>query len=818
MKLASVIWVTIWMSCGLCLGGSSGNDLLFETVRQGDAASLRLLLLGGAAADEPDETGMTPLMRASLSGSELCMRLLLDHGADPNAQDGDGVTPLMYGVHDIQIVRLLLKEGADPNQISKLKNSALILAARYSGNQEVVRLLLSHGSKLDQENFTGVRALQAAAAGADLKMVSLLLSEGADVNHLPLVEKGGRGFWGHGSTALMWAASRGSVELARVLIAAGADVNAGAKRFAPPLTRAAMQGHAKVARVLLDHGARVQENSDGRNATAYPPLMWALADGGRERVELVKLLLDSGAKADRRFNPKNDGLMEVTQTPLGWAAQHGNTEIIEVLIEAGAKATDESLIPQKRWESEPRKTSSFGVDKASLAVSVDRAVGLLETSALESRKDFEKRGTNCNSCHQQMIPMMALGVVKNAGLRRDEGRCLQIEEMLVDDMKRGNRFNSQPAVTKGIAVAIGYTLNAFSLEKIPSSLLTDLRVHTLASAQFEDGSWDDMELRPPISGSVVANTALALRALRSYPIPGRRFEFDERVRNAAVWLRQTTPYSNEDQVFQLLGLRWAGEDLGTLSEVVQRLLAKQRANGGWAQLDGLESDAYATGQALYALQSAGGVSVDDESVQRGLQFLLATQTTKGSWHVRRRAYPFQRTYDGAFPHGRDTWISAAATSWAVMALSEGFRSLRGESAEPFSIPSGETIEVASLDVAKLLPAPANKHVEFERDIRPLFEESCLDCHGGSARVRGRLSMNTRMELLKGGRSNSPSVMPGASDSSPLILHALGLEEDEEMPPAAKREFYPAWTNEEVALVRAWIDQGAEWPVGLDLTD
>ena len=47
----------------------------------------------------------------------------------------------------------------------------------------------------------------------------------------------------------------------------------------------------------------------------------------------------------------------------------------------------------------------------------------------------------------------------------------------------------------------------------------------------------------------------------------------------------------------------------------------------------------------------------------------AVQLADGTWHVRRRAFPFQPTMNSGFPHGRDSWISAAATSWAVLALS-----------------------------------------------------------------------------------------------------------------------------------------------------
>ena len=55
-------------------------------------------------------------------------------------------------------------------------------------------------------------------------------------------------------------------------------------------------------------------------------------------------------------------------------------------------------------------------------------------------------------------------------------------------------------------------------------------------------------------------------------------------------------------------------------------------------------------------------------IERGARYLLSSQLEDGTWHVRRRAFPFQPTMHSGFPHGRDSWISATATSWAVMAL------------------------------------------------------------------------------------------------------------------------------------------------------
>jgi len=129
------------------------------------------------------------------------------------------------------------------------------------------------------------------------------------------------------------------------------------------------------------------------------------------------------------------------------------------------------------------------------------------------------------------------------------------------------------------------------------------------------------------------------------------------------------PENNEGRAYQILGLAWAGEPARKLQPLARALLAEQRDDGGWAQLPGTKSDAYATGQALYALRIGAGASVLQPEVERGLRYLLTTQLEDGTWHVRRRAFPFQPTMNSGFPHGRDSWISAAATSWAVLALS-----------------------------------------------------------------------------------------------------------------------------------------------------
>ncbi|MEW6306366.1 MAG: c-type cytochrome domain-containing protein [Verrucomicrobiota bacterium] len=110
-----------------------------------------------------------------------------------------------------------------------------------------------------------------------------------------------------------------------------------------------------------------------------------------------------------------------------------------------------------------------------------------------------------------------------------------------------------------------------------------------------------------------------------------------------------------------------------------------------------------------------------------------------------------------------------------------------------------------VDVSKL-PAAAGAQVDFARDIQPIFEVSCLRCHGPE-KPKSRFRLDNRESALKGGE-NGMAIVPGDSAKSPLIHFVAGLVEDMEMPPKGKGD---ALTPGQVGLLRAWIDQGAQWP-------
>lgn len=115
---------------------------------------------------------------------------------------------------------------------------------------------------------------------------------------------------------------------------------------------------------------------------------------------------------------------------------------------------------------------------------------------------------------------------------------------------------------------------------------------------------------------------------------------------------------------------------------------------------------------------------------------------------------------------------------------------------------------ADPDISKLPPAAKQAGVTFEKDIKPLFETSCLKCHGAE-KPKSKYRVDSREAAIKGGKSDEAAVIAGKSEKSPIIHFIADLVEDMEMPPKDKRDKYPALKPDQIGLIRAWIDQGAK---------
>jgi ankyrin repeat protein/mono/diheme cytochrome c family protein len=776
---------------------------LFEAIRANDHATVRKLVEGGADLRARDESGNTPLMVAAWQADIEVFKLLLDDNADVNASNSAGITPLMLAATFPEKVRLLVELQADVNARSAIGNTPLMLAARASGSAETLKLLLDHGAEVDPTNKFGATPLMAAVAAEDGQGIRVLLDRGADVNAQPNMDEGGF-IEGGGRTPLQWAAFRGNETLLRLLLARGANVN-DFTLIGGALTQAAWGNHVAIARILLEAGAEVDQRDVLAN---FSPLHWA-ASSDYSSPELVNLLLDHGADSNAEGGEPVDGFLGVAQTPLMLARRRGETPIVKSLLNAGARA-GASLA--SRSESIAGRPEVSSADPGMILAAIQLAVPTLQESADDSYKAFRRHASkqDCISCHQQQLPVAAFGRMKTRNLLMDREGAKRQVEYLLRDVALSRHNDSQPTFHPEPAIGNGYALFGLRLENQPVSAVTDILVHHLATIQSPDGRWCFNLPRPPIQSSDIGATALGIHALRYFGPPGRKRELTERVDRARTWLRQARPETNEEHVHQLLGLFWANEAPAILERQVLELIRQQRPDGGWGQLPGLPSDAYATGYSLFAILESGAVPADHPAVPKGIRHLLRTQQQDGTWHVRRRAFPFQPPMDSGFSHGADGWISGAATSWAVLALATALDELVASTLQTGAAALLKADARPDDAVHSLAASGASVPVDFKHDIQPLLERSCVVCHSGE-RPKGGFQIVSRSTLVQGGNRGDPVVVANHSERSPLIDVVSDRVQDLEMPPLGKRDRFPALSTDEIARLRAWIDQGAEWP-------
>lgn len=295
-----------------------------------------------------------------------------------------------------------------------------------------------------------------------------------------------------------------------------------------------------------------------------------------------------------------------------------------------------------------------------MARAVGRSLPLLQSSGVEFTR---RRG--CVTCHQQSHVAVVASMARSRGFAVDEKLAAQEQEHVAAF------FAAKPEILLGQGLdplLAAWTLWAWEAEGRAPDHLSDALVHYLVLLQAGDGSWKTPGYRPPADSSHFTFTALALRGLQTYAPPGRRGEIDRRIGRARTWLLHTAAAETEDKTWRLLGLHWAAAGAAPVREAAERLLSEQRADGGWAQLPALPSDAYATGEVLYALHAAGALPARHPAYQRGLAFLSQTQREDGSWFVPTRSFPVIPYFSCGFPHGRAQFISTSATCWATMAL------------------------------------------------------------------------------------------------------------------------------------------------------
>lgn len=277
---------------------------------------------------------------------------------------------------------------------------------------------------------------------------------------------------------------------------------------------------------------------------------------------------------------------------------------------------------------------------------VTRSVALLQKSAIGWK-------IPCISCHHDGPVMLAVESARVHGITVDEGAAQSHAGRIFTMLRNPAGLVNMPVDT----FAFGWGLVGAKAAGLQPGFLSGLLPQRLMEVQESDGRWRANDARPPHSYSDFTATALAIRAIGRGPAVDR----------ARKWLSSHEPASTEDATFRVLGLVWGGAN----NLQVGSLLKRQRDDGGWSQTEEMQSDAYATGQALYALRVA---RVKGKAIERGEAWLLRNQQADGSWHVATRLHSKAQLappyFESGFPHGKDQFISAVATAWAAMALME----------------------------------------------------------------------------------------------------------------------------------------------------
>jgi ankyrin repeat protein len=316
-----------------------GTTALHWAVERDDVDVVELLLTAGARVSARTREGVTPLQLAAINGSARVLGRLIRAGADPNApltSAGDTALMLTARTGMTDAVRLLIEARADVNATERWGGTTALMWAVAEGHAEAARLLLAAGADVDARSY-----YVAAANGRGFEGRTPSASRTEEK-----IEEFASGWL----TPLMFAARDGALELTRILVGAGADVDAVAGDGKTALALAIFNGSYDVASFLVDSKADVNK----ADAQRFTPLFWAVDRRNMETapnypwmvtadpMPLVRKLLDAGANPNALVNSTPRGRMRegspriVFATALMRAAFAGDLELVTLLLERGA--------------------------------------------------------------------------------------------------------------------------------------------------------------------------------------------------------------------------------------------------------------------------------------------------------------------------------------------------------------------------------------------------------------------------------------------------------------------------------------------------
>ncbi|KUI62492.1 Serine/threonine-protein phosphatase 6 regulatory ankyrin repeat subunit B [Cytospora mali] len=341
------------------LSGWKGPEALLLAAEKGYTNIVELLLNNNVNLNFVNSVNQTAMALAAANGYKAIVKLLLERKADSTIKDNHDRTALHHaawgGYEDV--VKILLKHNADLSALDKRGQSALHLAAERA-SEEVVKKLLDKRPNANAKSNDGQTALHRAAWGGSHKVVTLLLNNGGDPS---IRDKSGNRPWqvaaekGHNlivealvrdekiladdrilaRKGLLFAAEKGYVDIARLLLNKGADADMKDDNGLTPLHWAMKRGDQALVNLLVDEGEATVNALDKERRT---PLFLGVLEN---QATVVNLLLHK--TADANIADKNG------RTALHHAAHNGNLEIVRILVDH--KADPHARDPKKKaWE------------------------------------------------------------------------------------------------------------------------------------------------------------------------------------------------------------------------------------------------------------------------------------------------------------------------------------------------------------------------------------------------------------------------------------------------------------------------------------
>jgi ankyrin repeat protein len=483
---------------------AAGPVPLVDAVQKGDLAAVRALVARKADVNVAREDGLTALHAAAHADRLDIADALIRAGANVSAKDRYGITPIYLASQNgsADLIRRLLEAGVDPDTVDPGGETALMTAAR-TGAVPAIRALIERGAKVDAREpafqqtalMIAVREDHAAAVDALIKAGASVDaqtrkgptptfvppckgtgcgSEGVGINRGGLPDRGRRAEVKGGMTPLLYAARDGRLEPARLLVAAGANLELGDGNDIRPLLMASLNGQLAVARLLIERGADVNAGDFWGRAPLWAAVEYrnldmnnndqdSPTDNGVDRapvLDLIRLLIDKGANVNartRELPPPRRWLYSLNdvswvdftgQTPFLRSALSGDTTTMRLLVSRGA---------------DPNLPTLAGTTPLMAAAGVNWVVAQTYTESLQARLDAVtlclELGADVNAANSMGLTAL-LGAV-NRGSN-------DIVELLV---RRGARLDVKDKEGRtALRWAEGVFLAAVGAEKKPATI------------------------------------------------------------------------------------------------------------------------------------------------------------------------------------------------------------------------------------------------------------------------------------------------------------------------------------------------------------